>query len=58
VILTSDTDFIAPHAAGIGHAGIVYYHQTSRTIGQMIEFLLLLDASMIQEEMRNRLEFM
>ena len=58
VIVTNDPDFLALHTAGVSHQGIVYCQQSTRTIGQMIEFLVLLDACVSPAEMQNHVEFM
>ena len=57
VILSGDPDFLALAGSGVEHAGLVYCHQNTRTIGQMIDFLLLVDACMSPEDMRNHIEF-
>jgi predicted nuclease of predicted toxin-antitoxin system len=43
VIVTSDADFLALTRSGVHHRGIVWCNP-SRTIGQIVEFLLLVDA--------------
>ena len=35
VMVTRDADFLRLHASRTPHAGIVYYPQTSRTVGQV-----------------------
>jgi predicted nuclease of predicted toxin-antitoxin system len=57
VILTQDEDFLAMAAAGMEHSGIVFCSQGARTVGQIIEFLLLLDGCLSETEMRNHIEF-
>ncbi len=58
VILTGDPDFLALAGSGVEHVGMVYCHQNTRTIGQMIDFLILVDACISPEDMRNHIEFM
>jgi hypothetical protein len=57
VIYTQDADFLVAAAGGTLHAGIAYNAPNSRSIGQIIEFLTLLDACLSQEAMRNTVEF-
>jgi len=57
VIVTHDDDFLRLACQGVEHAGIVYCHQQSRSIGEMIEFLVLLDACLTDAEMINHVEF-
>lgn len=56
-VVTMDDDFPALASSGIQHCGIVYCHQQSRSVEQIIEFLVLLDACLIEDEMRNHVEF-
>jgi hypothetical protein len=56
VIVTSDADFLALDAIGMEHCGIVFC-PSLRRVGQIIEFLLLADACLDDDEMRNRVEF-
>jgi hypothetical protein len=57
VIFTHDDDFLVEASSGTEHSGIIYCHPNSRTIGQIIEYLVLIDACMTEDEMRNRVEF-
>ena len=52
-----DDDFLTLANTSVDHCGIVYCHQQSRTVGQIIEHLVLIDACMTEEEMRNHIEF-
>ena len=56
-IFTMDDDFLTLANTGVDHCGIVYCHQQSRTVGQIIEHLVLIDACMTEDEMRNHIEF-
>ena len=42
VIVTHDEDFLRLPADGVAHSGIVYGHQDSLSIGEVIQFLALL----------------
>src|SRR5262249_1802587 len=54
VILTQDEDFLGMSAAGVPHAGMIYCHQQSRSIGEIIASLLLIWEVYEPEEMINR----
>jgi len=58
VIHTNDPDFLAHAARDVQHAGIAFCHSGSRTPGQIIEGLLLIDACMDEADMFNRVEFL
>jgi predicted nuclease of predicted toxin-antitoxin system len=57
VIFTSDADFLRLHHTGTNHAGIIYCHQGSRSIGDIIRTLVLVWECLELEEMKNHLEF-
>jgi predicted nuclease of predicted toxin-antitoxin system len=57
VLVTHDRDFLALHAAGAKHAGIVFCHQDARTIGEMLTDLVLLWEIYDADELAGRLEF-
>lgn len=57
-IVTHDDDFLALHAAGTEHAGIAYCHQGDRSVGEIITVLVLMDACLTPDEVRNRIEFL
>jgi hypothetical protein len=57
VIHTHDSDFLALAESGVDHAGIAFCAPGARTIRQVIEILVLMDACLTPEEMRNRIEF-
>jgi predicted nuclease of predicted toxin-antitoxin system len=58
VLFTQDQDFLRLHAAGIPHAGIAYCRQQSRTLGEIINGLLLIWEVLEPEDMRGRVEFL
>ncbi len=41
-LVTQDEDFLRLHSSGLRHAGLAYYKQGSRTIGEVIQTLTLL----------------
>jgi len=57
VIFTEDDDFLVLAAAGFPHAGLVYCHQNTRSIGQIIRTLELIWQVYEPDEMKNRVEF-
>jgi predicted nuclease of predicted toxin-antitoxin system len=58
VIFTNDSDFLRLHDDGVEHCGIVYCHQQSRSVGEIIRGLELIWEVLEPEEMRNRVEFL
>ncbi len=52
-----DSDFIVRHQAGEEHAGIVYYKQHSRTIGEIVHYLELIAHCMAPHKMHRQFEF-
>ena len=42
LLVTQDEDFLRLHSQGVPHAGLAYYKQGSRTIGEVIQTLTLL----------------
>ena len=57
VIFTRDRDFLRIHAAGPPHAGIAYCEQDTRSIGEIIDALVLLREIYEPSEMVGRVEF-
>jgi predicted nuclease of predicted toxin-antitoxin system len=57
VIFTRDDDFLALHARGVPHAGIVYCHPQARSIGEIIQALELLWEVYEGGEMIGRVEY-
>ena len=57
MIFTNDPDFLRLHSQGAEHPGIVYCHQQSRSVGQIISALELIWGVLEPEEMRNHVEF-
>lgn len=56
VIVTHDHDFLRLAAEGVDHAGIVYAPQ-GRTVGTMVQGLMLIAQVLRAEEMRGHVEF-
>lgn len=57
VLFTEDDDFLVLAAAGTLHAGVVYCHQNTRSLGQIIRALELIWQVYEPGEMKNRVEF-
>jgi predicted nuclease of predicted toxin-antitoxin system len=58
VTFSEDADFLRMHAAGVEHAGIVYCHQQSRSVGEIIRGLVVIWEVLDPEDMRGRIEFL
>jgi uncharacterized protein with PIN domain len=58
VIVTHDDDFLRMHVSGAEHSGVAYSHRQKYSIGQLLQMLLLLDASYRLDEMRGRVEYL
>jgi uncharacterized protein with PIN domain len=57
VIFTQDDDFLTLHQSGVNHAGIAYCKQGTRTIGEIINYLSLMDKVFDAVDMQRRVEF-
>jgi hypothetical protein len=58
VIVTHDDDFLVLNSQGIAHAGIAYCHQGSRSAGELLRLLLVLNECLTPKDMENRVEFL
>ncbi len=58
VIFTQDTDFLRLHHAALSHAGIVYCPQRSKSLGEILQRLVLIWEVLNAEEMNNHLEYL
>ncbi len=57
VVFTQDEDFLVWNARGVSHRGIVYCHQGTRSIGEIIDSLTLIWEVFEPAEMANRVEY-
>ena len=57
VIFTQDDDFLRHHHAGVRHAGIVYSKQGSRSIGEIVRYLKLMNDCLDAEDMIGEVEY-
>ena len=58
VIVTHDDDFLRWHSRGVPHAGIAYCRQETRSLGQIIEMLILMHDTLTPEEMMGQIQFL
>jgi hypothetical protein len=58
VVITQDVDFLRLHGAGTPHAGIAFWRQQARTIRDVLRRLVLLEAAMSSDDMKNRVEYL
>ncbi len=58
VIFTQDIDFLRIHRQGIKHLGIVYCPQQTKSIGQIIQGIVLIWELLTPEEMINHIEYL
>jgi predicted nuclease of predicted toxin-antitoxin system len=58
VLFTQDRDLLRLNAAGVAHAGIAYCDQDTKSIGALIQGLVLIWELLEPSEMVNRVEFL
>jgi predicted nuclease of predicted toxin-antitoxin system len=58
VVVTQDRDCLRLSRQGHPHAGIVYSEQGTRSIGQIVDSLILIHAVLTPAEMAGRVEFL
>lgn len=58
VIITKDKDFLKLARVHHAHAGIVYYDQNKRSIGEIIRSLVILWEQFSSDDIRGRVEFL
>jgi uncharacterized protein DUF5615 len=58
VIFSQDQDFLRLHAAGVRHAGIVYCAKDTKSIGRIIQGLILIRELLEPDDMASRVEFL
>ena len=57
VMVTRDDDYLGLHAAGQPHSGIVYCTPRIRTVGNLVEALVLIYEVMSPEEMIGHVQY-
>jgi predicted nuclease of predicted toxin-antitoxin system len=58
VLFTQDRDFLRLYAAGVPHAGIAYCEKDTKSIGALIQGLVLIWELLEPQEMANRVEYL
>jgi len=58
VLFTQDADFLRLNAAGVSHAGIAYCAKDTKSIGELIEGLVLIWEICEAEEMAGHVEYL
>lgn len=58
VIVTHDADFLRLAASGVEHYGIAYCQRTSRSISEIIEYLILMFEVLTPQEMKGKIEYL
>ena len=58
VMVTMDSDYIALAAQGTLHAGIAYAQPNSRSIGELIQALMLIYETLEPADMENHIEYL
>lgn len=58
VIVTHDPDFLRLASGNSDHLGVAYCRQGSRTLGEIIEMLILMHGAMTPDEMAGRVQFL
>ena len=58
VVVTHDVDFLRLHSQGAQHFGICYCHPQARTLGQLIDSLLLIHGVLDSDDMKDHVEFL
>ena len=58
MLVTNDAGILGLHKAGVPHAGIAYYADQRRSIGDMIRALLVLHNHLAAEDMKQHVEFL
>jgi predicted nuclease of predicted toxin-antitoxin system len=54
LLITRDHDFLRLNATGVDHAGIIYWTERQRTVGQLIGALATLTIDYTEDELRGR----
>ncbi|MEN3336254.1 MAG: hypothetical protein V7641_5619 [Blastocatellia bacterium] len=58
VMVTHDDDFLNLHARGTSHAGMAYCRWGARTIGEMVQMLVLIYELMSPDEMMGKIVYL
>ena len=58
VLVTCDADFLRLHDRGVPHAGIVYSPKGKRSVGELVQVLVMMAECLAPEEMQNHVEYL
>ncbi|MEX0713775.1 MAG: DUF5615 family PIN-like protein [Pirellulales bacterium] len=58
VVITRDQDFLSANQRGVEHAGIVFWTQRQRTIGQLIRALDTLSLGHLPQQVKGRVFYL
>ena len=58
ILVTYDTDFLRLHERGIPHAGIAYSPKGKRTIGELLQGLIMIAECLAPKDMNNHIEYL
>jgi predicted nuclease of predicted toxin-antitoxin system len=58
ILFTQDRDFLRLHAADVTHAGLAYCGKDTKSIGAILQSLILIWEILEPTEMANRIEFL
>ena len=58
VVVTQDADFLRFQDLSRDHAGIVFFAQGSRTIGEVVRHVALMHSCMDESDMRGKVEYL
>lgn len=58
VIVTHDDDYLRLHSDGVLHAGIAYSISGRRTVGEIVQMLVLISKTLEPDEIAGRVEFL
>lgn len=58
VLFTQDRDFLRLQTEGVSHVGIAYCDKDTRSVGEIIQGLVLIWELLEPHEMRDRVEFL
>lgn len=58
VLFTQDRDFLRLHAGGTSHLGIIYCDKDTRSVGEIIQGIVLVWEILEPAEMVNRIEYL
>lgn len=58
VMVTHDDDYLRLHARGNQHAGIAFCRQGTRSVGEILQTLILISDLLLPDEMKNEVVYL